>query len=318
MDVYLGTDRMLAYFDTSGHDDQTLRETHGLRPAPEYLAWAISKGIFAEDTDKNIIRGENWGKPEIFCSNKSEFQRLQESVPAFYGFENAGPRPSNKVSRLTKANQAIAREAIYANLEPNKMGDIALRTLATNAADKEAHLNDAELGAQLNKQTSTKLKPEHNDVQIVISDGLSAEAVHHNIPELLPVLLDGLNSRKLNIGQPILAPFGRVKLAESIGDALQAQLVVTLIGERPGGDALASRSMSAYFAYRLTDDATQKSAANFSGNANMQYEYSVLSNIYAGGLPPIEAGSVIAEKVFDILKFKAAGNRLENLLQQSS
>jgi ethanolamine ammonia-lyase large subunit len=315
MDVYLGTDRMLAYFDTSGHDDQTLRETHGLRPAPEYLAWAVSKGIFAEDADGNIIRGENWGKPEIFCESKSELQRLQESVPAFYGFENAGPRPSNKVSRLTKANQAIAREAIYANLEPRKMGNIALRTLATNAQNKDAHLNDAELGAHLNKQTSAKLKPEHNDVQIVISDGLSAEAVHHNIPELLPVLLDGLNSRKLNIGQPILAPFGRVKLAESIGDALQAQLVVTLIGERPGGDALASRSMSAYFAYRLADNATQKSAANFSGNANMQYEYSVLSNIYSGGLPPIEAGSVIAEKIFDILKFKAAGNRLENLMQ---
>jgi ethanolamine ammonia-lyase large subunit len=74
--------------------------------------------------------------------------------------------------------------------------------------------------------------------------------------------------------------------------------------------------MSAYFAYRLNDNATQKSAAKFSGNADMQYEYSVLSNIYSGGLPPIEAGSVIAEKVFDILKFKAAGNRLENLMQQ--
>ena len=315
MDVYLGTDRMLAYFDTSGHDDQTLRETYDLRPAPEFLAWAIARGIFMEDADGNILRGENWGKPEIFCASKSEFQRLQESVPAFYGFENAGARPSNKVSRLTKANQAIGREAIYANLRPAEMGDIALRTLATNATDKGAHLNDAALGANLNNKIVAKLKPEHNDVQIVISDGLSAEAVHHNIPALLPVLMDGLNSRKLKIGQPILAPFGRVKLAESIGDALQAQLVVTLIGERPGGDALASRSMSAYFAYRLADNVTQKSAAKFSGNADMHYEYSVLSNIYAGGLPPIEAGSVIAEKVFEILQHRAAGNRLENLLQ---
>ena len=149
----------------------------------------------------------------------------------------------------------------------------------------------------------------------MISDGLSAEAIHHNIAELLPVLLDGSNSRNLKIGQPILAPYGRVKLAESIGDALQAQLVVMLIGERPGGDALASRSMSAYFAYRLADEITQKSAANFSGNSAIQYEYSVLSNIYAGGLPPIEAGSLIAEKVFEILKFKAAGNRLESMLQ---
>ena len=312
MDVYLGADRMLAYFDTSGHDDQTLRETYNLRPAPEFLAWAIARGIFAEDADNDIIRGENWGKPEIFCETKSEFQRLQEAVPAIYGFDNAGARPSNKVSRLIKANQAIGREAIYADLRPAELGNIQLRELHTNAHTKAEHLNDAELGANLE---NTNLKPENMDVQIVISDGLSAEAIHHNIPELLPVLLDGLNSRKLKIGQPILAPYGRVKLAESISQALQAQLVVTLIGERPGGDALASRSMSAYFAYRLNDKATQKSAATFSGNSQMQYEYSVLSNIYAGGLPPIEAGSVIAEKVFEILKLKAAGNRLESMLQ---
>ena len=312
MDVYLGADRMLAYFDTSGHDDQTLRETYNLRPAPEFLAWAIARGIFAEDADNDIIRGENWGKPEIFCETKSEFQRLQEAVPAIYGFDNAGARPSNKVSRLIKANQAIGREAIYADLRPAELGNIQLRELHTNAHTKAEHLNDAELGANLE---NTNLKPENMDVQIVISDGLSAEAIHHNIPELLPVLLDGLNSRKLKIGQPILVQYGRVKLAESISQALQAQLVVTLIGERPGGDALASRSMSAYFAYRLNDKATQKSAATFSGNSQMQYEYSVLSNIYAGGLPPIEAGSVIAEKVFEILKLKAAGNRLESMLQ---
>ena len=315
MDVYLGTDRMLAYFDTSGHDDQTLRETYNLRPAPEFLTWAISHGIFIEDADGNILRGENWGKPEIFCQSKSEFQRLQESVPAIYGFENAGARPSNKVSRLVKANQAVGREAIYADLRPTELGNIKLRELHTNAHNKTEHLNDAELGAKLEDNVLANLKPEHSDVQIVISDGLSAEAVRHNIPALLPVLLDGLNSRKLKIGQPILAPFGRVKLAESIGDALQAQLVVTLIGERPGGDALASRSMSAYFAYRLADNATQQSAAKFSGNAEMNYEYSVLSNIYSGGLPPIEAGSVIAEKIFEILQHQAAGNRLENLLQ---
>ena len=317
MDVYLGADRMLAYFDTSGHDDQTLRETYNLRPAPEYLTWAISKGIFAEDADSNMVRGENWGKPEIFCASQSEFQRLQESAPAIYGFDNAGARPSNKVSRLIKANQAIGREAIYADLRPAELGNIQLRELHTNAHSKVEHLNDAELGAKLEDNILASLAPEYNDVQIVISDGLSAEAIHHNIPELLPVLLDGLNSRKLQIGQPILAPYGRVKLAESIGNALHAQLVVTLIGERPGGDALASRSMSAYFAYRLNNIVAQQSAAIFSGNGAMQYEYSVLSNIYAGGLPPIEAGSVIAEKVFEILKFKAAGNRLESLLQKA-
>lgn len=90
-----------------------------------------------------------------------------------------------------------------------------------------------------------------------------------------------------------------------------------LIGERPGGDALASRSLSAYLAYRLGEDAERQEAAQFSGNRDIRYEYSVISNIYAGGLPAAEAGSVIAEKALQVLQRGAAGNRLEKLLAQA-
>jgi len=66
----------------------------------------------------------------------------------------------------------------------------------------------------------------------LVSDGLSAEAVHHHMKDLLPVLLDGLAGRAIRTGQPILARYGRVKLAEPIADALQADLIVHLIGNR--------------------------------------------------------------------------------------
>ena len=92
-------------------------------------------------------------------------------------------------------------------------------------------------------------------------------------------------------------------------------VVVYLIGERPGGDALASRSLSAYLVYRLAG-AAQKEAACFSGNDSVGYEYTVISNIYSGGLPPAEAGGVIVDKVGEILRHQAAGNRLESLLKK--
>ncbi len=314
MDVHLHTDRMLAYFDTSGHDDQTLREVHGLKPAPEFLRWAVDHGIFVEDEDGQVTRGPNWANPRMFCDSDAEFQRLLEAVPAAYGFDSAGPRPSNRVSRTLRANLAVGREAIYANLDIDGVEGVTFRRFRTAAGDREAHLNDPELGSRLADDLRSQLSPEDTDVQIVVSDGLSAEAIHHNIPELLPVLMDGLRSRDCKIGQPILAPFGRVKLAESVGDALHSKLTLVLIGERPGGDALASRSMSAYFAYRLDDPQARAEAAHFSGNPDVRYEYSVISNIYAGGLPPVEAGSVVAEKALRILAHKAAGNRLESLL----
>ncbi|OEC33971.1 Ethanolamine ammonia-lyase light chain /Ethanolamine ammonia-lyase heavy chain [Pseudomonas cuatrocienegasensis] len=320
MDVYLGNDRMLAYFDTSGHDDQTLREVHDLRPAPEYLQWALTRGIFSEDENAQLQRGPNWGKPEQFCHSELDYQRLLESVPAAYGFTNAGPRPANRVARTLRGNQAVARQAIYADLRPDELGFAANglpapRYLTTRAQNREAHLGNPELGAQLSADAQATLVAEHTDVQVVISDGLSAEAVHHNMSDLLPVLFDGLASRALNLGQSIIAPYGRVKLAEAIGEAVQTRLVIMLIGERPGGDALASRSLSAYLAYRL-ETASQAEAAGFSGNPQIAWEYTVISNIYRAGLPPLEAGSVIAEKALQILAHGAAGNRLEHLLKQ--
>lgn len=318
MDVYLGNDRMLAYFDTSGHDDQTLREIHELEPAPEYLAWALERGIFERDEDGLLQRGPNWGKPEQFCKSEVDYQRLLESVPAAYGFDNAGPRPADRVARTLRSNQAVARQAIYSDLRPESLGEIGpLRWLHTRAESRDAHLANPELGSYLDGQSKASLGAEHTDVQILISDGLSAEAVHHNMPNLVPVLTDGLNSRDYRVGETCVVPFGRVKLAEEVGEALQTRVVVMLIGERPGGDALASRSLSAYLAYRVGDDERAEAVA-FSGNPEIRWEYTVISNIYSGGLPPLEAGSVIAEKVMQILEHGAAGNRLESRLKGSA
>jgi ethanolamine ammonia-lyase large subunit len=315
MDVELNTDRMLAYFDTSGHDNQTLREIYGRAPTPQFLAWGLERGVFARDETGEIVRGPQWGNPRQFCSSDEEFAELIAATPATYGFECAGPRPADGVSRRMKLNQAAGREAIHAELDVERLQEICpFRVLATSAASKEQHLNSPEAGARLSEASSRLLAPEGNQVQILVSEGLSAEAVHHNLADLLPVLLDGLAGRKFRMGTPLLARYGRVKLAEPVADLLQTELIVYLIGERPGGDALASRSLSAYLVYRLPDGEVKQRAAAFSKNAAIRFEYSVISNIYSGGLPPLEAGSLIVEKVGQILQYQAAGNRLEQLL----
>jgi ethanolamine ammonia-lyase large subunit len=316
MDVCLNTDRMLAYFDTSGHDDQTLREVYGRKPVPEFLEWGIRRGIFARDAEGNIVRGPRWGDPRQFCETDAELQEMLAATPAAYGFDNAGPRPANAVTRRMRMNQGVGREAIHAELRVTDLQQIApFRVVETQATSKDEHLGSPDLGARLSAQSLAWLGPERRQVQIVVSDGLSAEAVHHNMQDLLPVLLDGLAGKGWSTGQPILARYGRVKLAEPLADRLEAELIVYLIGERPGGDALASRSLSAYLVYRLADTEAQRQAAKFSGNPGIRFEYTVVSNIYAGGLPPAEAAGVIIEKVGEILTRKAAGNRLEAQLK---
>jgi len=68
--------------------------------------------------------------------------------------------------------------------------------------------------------------------------------------------------------------------------------------------------------YRLADPSVQVEAARFSGNPEIRFEYTVISNIYSGGLPPGEAAAVIVEKACEILRQRAAGNRLEALLRR--
>lgn len=315
MDVCLNTDRMLAYFDTSAHDDQTLREVYGRRPAPEFLAWAVGRGILAETPAGSVVRGPNWGNPRIFCDSEAEFAELVAATPAVYGFGCAGPRPAEKVSRAVRLNHAVAREAVQAELRVAELLRVApFRVLETEARDKAGHLNSPARGARLAAASAAGLRPEGADVQVVVSDGLSAAAVHANVADLLPVLADGLAARGIRAGRPILVRYGRVKLAEHIADCLEPKVVALLIGERPGGDALASRSLSAYLALRIDDPEVQREAARASGNSAIRFEYTVISNIYSGGLPPVEAASVLVEKIGQILAHRAAGNRLEALL----
>ena len=318
MDVELNTDRMLAYFDTSGHDNQTLREVYDRKPTPEFLAWGLERGIFERDADGAVIRGPQWGNPRQFCASDEEFAELTSATPATYGFECAGPRPANQVSRQMKLHQAVGREAIQAELDIDQLQRLArFRVITTTAKSKEEHLNSPIRGALLSAEAAASLTAEFTQVQILVSEGLSAEAVHHNIDDLLPVLLDGLKGRGIRMGAPMVARYGRVKLAEPIAELLQTDLVVYLIGERPGGDALASRSLSAYFIYRLGDPCVKERAATFSHNPAIRFEYSVISNIYSAGTPPVEAAALIVEKVTAILENQAAGNRLESMTSGS-
>ena len=189
------------------------------------------------------------------------------------------------------------------------------RVVSTQAESKQAHLNAPDLGSRLANDDLQRLAPEGNQVQIVVSDGLGADAVHDNVPRLLPVLVDALETRKIRVGQPLLVRYGRVKLAEPIAARWEPSWSSICSASGP---AAMPRPRAACRPIWSTASRGASTAGPASGSSSRPlFEYTVISNIHDGGLPPLEAGSLIAEKIFQILTFRAAGNRLESLLERA-
>ena len=57
----------------------------------------------------------------VLTASAAELRDLLAATPAVYGFATAGPRPANAVSREVRANQAVGREAIHAELRVEEL-----------------------------------------------------------------------------------------------------------------------------------------------------------------------------------------------------
>ena len=125
---------------------------------------------------------------------------------------------------------------------------------ASGAADRTIYLQRPDLGRRLDESGKSILqRAVHGereadrpfDLAIVIADGLSALAVERHAAPLLCELLPQLEGWRL---APIcVVEQGRVAIGDEIGEALQAQLSVVLIGERPGLSA--PDSLGAYITW---------------------------------------------------------------------
>src|SRR4029077_15003927 len=124
-----------------------------------------------------VGRGPQWGNAQLFTVVESDFQDLLTATPSIPGLASAGPRPCESVERQLRLEQAAARAGIYAELNLELLEQIAsFRIIETQAATKEDYLGSPSLGGWLGSETRNQLTPENTQVQILVSDGLNAEA----------------------------------------------------------------------------------------------------------------------------------------------
>ena len=196
------------------------------------------------------------------------------------------------------AVQTRSKGTVFKEVPEEWISGHGLWSVSTLAEDKDTYLTRPDLGRLLSEESLRELKRRYADapqVVIVLSDGLSTDALLANYEEILPPLLNGLKQAGIRAGAPLFLRHGRVKAEDRIGEAVGCDVVVMLVGERPGLGQ--SESMSCYAVYRPTAD-------------TLESDRSVLSNIHREGTPPVEAAAVIVDLVRDMLHWKASGIKL--------
>jgi len=245
--------------------------------------------------------------PDFALSEIIKKVRAQTPARLLAGRSGAAYRTNTQLE-LREAH-AAARDAVRTELdEVAGLGaDFArnwnLFEVSSQAATKEEYLLRPDLGRHLNKlsrEEVIKSCTTGNDLQIVIGDGLSVTAVAAQVPPLLPLLTEGAKLRGWSIGRIFAIRHCRVGMLNEIGELLNPQVVVLLIGERPG--LATAESLSAYMAY-------QPRATHTDANRNL------ISNIHASGVTTVQAAGRILNLAAAIMKAKTSGYQLREEFQ---
>jgi ethanolamine ammonia-lyase small subunit len=169
--------------------------------------------------------------------------------------------------------------------------------IASSAPDRAAYIRHPPLGRVLGAGTLDRIRraaAPSVDIQLVLSDGLSASAAEAHFPALYAGLRRHLTPMG-TLGTPIAVRNGRVAVGDVIAAAVGARVVVHVIGERPGLGA--ADSLGCYLTWRpgpSTTDADRK----------------CVSNVRPAGLAPDEAGATIAGVCRRILACGSSGTDL--------
>ncbi|MFY0518853.1 ethanolamine ammonia-lyase subunit EutC [Lysinibacillus sp. UGB7] len=222
-------------------------------------------------------------------------QAARKHTPARIGVGRAGTRPKTKTWLKFRLDHAAAVDAVYGEVTEDLLKQLNVFQVTTRVTDKEEYITRPDLGRRLSDESKDLIQSKcqkNPQVQIIMSNGLSASAIEANVQDVYLALQQSLSNLNIDIGTTFYIDKGRVALMDEIGELLQAEVVVYLIGERPG--LVSAESMSAYLCYK----------PRF---GTVEADRMVISNIHKGGIPPLEAGAYLGTVVEKILQYKASG-----------
>jgi len=267
MAVAGNADPMLGYLTTSFREHPRLRHQTGRQLATAMQRRLRALGLLeargqstpsaTQTTALYALYRKAGGETRPFdmlcAAGQRTLARLQQrGLDLGYGCEPDYAPPADVETRLATI-YTHARQALYATLADGVLRAISpqylrVRTQATSRDEYLAHPAAGEAICAGDAQRLATLYPTHRpQVQLVLSDGLNAHALHEHGRAVLPPLRQQLGVLGCQVGAwDVVVNHGRVRAGYHIGELLQPEVVIHLIGERPGTGL---HTLSAYCTY---------------------------------------------------------------------
>jgi ethanolamine ammonia-lyase small subunit len=234
---------------------------------------------------------------------------LRHFTPARVALGRAGNGLPTAAHLDFQADHAAARDAVHAALDVHALkAELATAGLASIAVhstvpDRRTYLLRPDLGRRLRDADRGALPAMPGATLFVICDGLSAIAVQRHAPALLAHTIPALRRAGHAVAPVIVAEQGRVALGDDIGEAMGADAVAVLIGERPG--LTAADSLGVYLTWRPRRGRTDA-------------ERNCISNIRPDGLAPQAAADKLLWLIGAMRRLRLTGVGLKDEQQAAT
>lgn len=191
--------------------------------------------------------------------SKDLWQQLRGLTTARIGLGRAGVSLPTQAHLAFQLAHARARDAVHLTLDREKLqaqlatiGQASI-VLSSAAGDRQCYLQRPDLGRKLAADSAHVLRehreahPSPCNLTVVIADGLSALAIERHAVPFLEHLLPLVAQQGWSLSPICVVEQGRVALGDEIGQLLGAEMLLMLIGERPGLSS--PDSLGLYFTY---------------------------------------------------------------------
>jgi ethanolamine ammonia-lyase large subunit len=317
MAVAGNADPMLGYLTTSFREHPALRRLAG-RSATEAMRRRLDAlGVRGDDAPAAV--------PDVICGLSARFARAGGDRRSDAALEaearrqlaalqeqgwDLGLADTARAEARVESLYEHARAALYATIDGAVIRDAATsaRLVRTVAAGRDEYLATPACGERLRDEDARAMQAlyplRRPQVQLVISDGLNANAVNDQLRAILPGVRQALVHAGHHVGEhDVVVRNGRVRAGYDVGLRTGADVIVHLIGERPGTGL---NTLSAYVTYGRDVAGALRWSSSLPHSAT-----TAVCGIHVKGKPPGVAVAEVARVVGRVVAQRRSGVALD-------